>query len=120
MSWDFSYVPTLAIRPSEMRGLEYLPKVAKNKLCPCFLLAPWVNATNLEAAIQKIERVFPNRPYFLDIENNYFPTNPERHAVLEFEALKDGRNAFENWREFVKSHENVWPCIQAKTRLSMN
>jgi len=77
------YVPTLAIRPCEMKGLEFLPDATKNGMIPCFLLAPWVNAHALERAIDRIESAFPNRHYFRDLDPDYQPTDPEAQAQQE-------------------------------------
>ena len=61
-----SYVPTLALRASEMNGLEKLPGPTKDRIQPLFLLAPGVKSNSLGKAIERIEKAFPNRPYFLD------------------------------------------------------
>lgn len=106
------YVPTLALRPSEMNGLEFLPAATKNRMTPCFLLAPWANSNALERAITRIERAFPNRPYFLDIDRDYVPTNLDSPSQQEFLRLLDPANSYENWVNFVSDHVNVWPCIQ--------
>lgn len=108
------YVPTLAVRPSEMNGLEFLPAATKNKMTPCFLLAPWVNSNSLERAITRIERAFPNRPYFLDIDRDYFPTNVDSPSQQEFLRLLDSANCYGNWIDFVGEHDNVWPCVQTR------
>lgn len=108
------YVPTLALRPSEMNGLEFLPAATKNRMTPCFLLAPWANSSSLERAITRIERAFPNRPYFLDLDRDYTPTNSDSQSQQEFLRLLDSANAFEHWAEFVKDHPNIWPCIQTQ------
>ena len=108
-----SYVPTLAVRASEMNGLEYLPGATKDKLTPCFLLAPWANSNSLERTIDRIERAYPNRNYLLDIDRDYQITNlesvPQQHLV----RLRDNANAFRNWVDFVGEHDKVWPCIQS-------
>lgn len=109
-----SYVPTLAIRPSEMRGLEFLPKEVKNRITPCILLAPWVSSKSLKRAIERVERAFPNRQYFLDIDRDYQHSNsPNTQAQQEFNSLSDSAN----WIEFIKEgSENLCPCIQFKDK----
>lgn len=106
------YVPTLAVRASEMNGLEFLPGATKDRLTPCFLLAPWANSSSLERTITRIERAFPKRPYFLDIDRDYQLTNPESGPQQELAELLVPSNSFENWVAFVGEHERVWPCIQ--------
>lgn len=109
-----TYVPTLAVRASEMNGLEYLPGATKDRLSPCFLLAPWANSSALGRSIDRIERAFPSRPYFLDIDRDYQFTNLESEPQQELVRLLDPHNNYSNWSEFVADHEWVWPCIQSR------
>jgi len=109
-----SYVPTLAIRPSEMNGLEYLPGATKDQMTPCILLAPWANSNTLERAIDRVERAYPNRSYFLDIDRDYECTNSESEPQQKLLSLLDPRNAFANWTEFIEEHDHVLPCIQSR------
>jgi len=109
-----NYVPTLAIRPCEMKGLEFLDDATKNRMTPCFLLAPWVASHALERAMDKIENVFPNRPYFLDLDPDYQPTNPEGEPQQELAQLMDPSDGYANWVDFVRDHERVWPVIQSQ------
>lgn len=111
---DKNYVPTLAIRASEMNGLEFLPGATKDRITPCILLAPWANSNTLERAIDRVQRAYPNRNYFLDIDRDYQFPNLESHPQQELLHLLDPANAFENWVEFVGQHEWVWPCIQTR------
>ena len=108
------YVPTLAVRASEMNGLEFLPGATKDRMAPCFLLAPWANSNSLERTITRIERAFPNRTYILDIDRDYQFTNLESDPQRELAQLMDRADCFRNWIDFVESHENVWPCIQSR------
>lgn len=109
-----SYVPTLAIRASEMNGLEFLPGATKDRMTPCILLAPWANSLTLDRAIDRVERAFPNRNYFLDIDRDYQFTNPESGPQQELMRLMEPDNAYANWVEFFERHENAWPCIQSR------
>ena len=111
---DKSYVPTLAIRPSEMNGMEYLPAATKNRMTPCLLLAPWANSSTLKRATDRVERAFINRHYFLDIDRDYQFTNMESQPQRELAQLLDSENGFANWLRFVAQHEWVWPCIQTR------
>ena len=111
---DTSYVPTLAVRASEMNGLEFLPSATKDKMTPCFLLAPWPNTNALEKAIVRIEKAFPKRRYLLDIDRDYIFTNLENEGQREFAELLNPNNAFENWRNFVQEHGWVLPCVQTR------
>lgn len=107
-----NYVPTLAIRASEMNGLEYLPGANKDRMTPCFLLAPWANSVSIERSVVRIERAFPNRGYFLDIDRDYICSNPESSAQRELQSLIDPSENFKNWIDFAGRHTNLMPCIQ--------
>ncbi|WP_419738578.1 beta family protein [Ruegeria sp.] len=109
-----AYVPTLAIRASEMNGLEFLPGAAKDRMAPCFLLAPWASSNSLERTITRIERAFPNRDYFLDIDRYYQITNMDSVPQQELTRLMDPADCFANWVSFVRDHERVWPCVQTR------
>lgn len=109
-----NYVPTLAVRASEMNGLEFLPATTKDGILPCFLLAPWANSRTLERTIDRIQRAYANRHYFLDIDRNYELTNIESGPQQELAHLLDPAGAFRNWVDFVREHEWVWPCIQSR------
>lgn len=106
------YVPTLAVRASEMMGLEFLPGATKDRITPCFLLAPWANSRALSRTITRIERAFPNRHYILDIDRDYEITNDQSAAQREYAELLDPSSCFGNWIRFVAQHEYVVPCVQ--------
>ncbi|MFN3169721.1 MAG: beta family protein [Hyphomicrobiales bacterium] len=109
------YVPTLAVRASEMNGLEFLPGATKDRMTPCFLLAPWANSNTLERTITRVERAFPHREYFLDVDRYYQFTNIEDSVPQqELARLMDPAGSFTNWVEFVGEHERIWPCIQTR------
>lgn len=108
------YVPTLAVRASEMTGLEFLPGATKDRMTPCFLLAPWANSTSLVRTITRIERAFPNRSYFLDLDRDYQITNDQNTAQQEYAALLDPTNSYANWVSFVSAHPNVLPRVQTE------
>ncbi len=116
---DKSYVATLAIRPSEMNGMEFLPAATKDQMTACFLLAPWANSNALERATDRVERAYHNRHYFLDIDRDYQFTNMESQPQMELAQLLDPANCFANWIQFVAQHEWVWPCIQTRGQNEM-
>ena len=111
---ESSYVPTLAIRPSEMNGLERLPGATKDRLQPCILLAPWSSSSSLQNAIARVEMAYPNRPYFLDIDRDYRFSNLEAPAQQELVSLLKHDGNFENWQNFVSGHEHIQPCLQTR------
>jgi hypothetical protein len=107
-----SYVPTLAIRASEMNGLEFLPGLTKNRLNPVFLLAPWSTSKTLAKAMERVERAFPRRPYFLDVDRDYYPSNPESPAQAEWLSLRNPADRFDAWWQFWTDYPNAVPCLQ--------
>lgn len=106
------YVVTLAIRASEMNGLEYLPGLSKDRLFPCFLLAPWSSARTLERAMERLERAFPRRPYLLDVDRDYIPTNPDSPAQTQWLELRNPENRYDAWWQFWTDYPNAIPCLQ--------
>lgn len=107
-----TYIPTLAIRPSEMNGLEYLPGLSKDRMVPVILLAPWSSSRSLAKAMERVERAFPHRPFFLDFDRDYRPTNSESPAQMEWLELCDPSNRFQAWRNFWVNYREVIPCLQ--------
>jgi hypothetical protein len=107
-----TYVPTLAVRASEMTGLEFLPGATKDRMTPCFLLAPWANSNSLSRTITRIERAFLNRDYFLDLDRDYHVNNDQNVAQQEYAALLDPAGSYANWVQFVSTVEHAMPCIQ--------
>lgn len=109
---DLNYVPTLAVRSSEMNGLERLPAASKDRICPNFLLAPWPNSTELMRAIDRINKAFPARPFFLDIDRDYQITNIEVLGQQQWLELQDPANCYASWVGFVETVQNASPCLQ--------
>ncbi len=106
------YVPTLAIRASELNALEQLPAATKDRMRPVFLLAPWATAKTLQKAMERIEKAYPKRPYFLDLDRDYLIPNPPNEVQQELSVLYDSANAYESWWGFVRKFPNAQPCIQ--------
>lgn len=109
-----SYVPTLAIRASEMNALEFLPGKTKERMTPCILLAPWANSSTLQKSIDRVEKAFRGHHYFLDIDRDYEFTNFESGPQQELQALLNPVDAFANWCRFVAEHDWVLPCVQTR------
>ena len=109
---DFTYVPTLAVRPSEMNALEQLPGLTKDQMRPVFLLAPWATAKNLTKTVERVEKAFANRQYFLDLDRDYIIPSPENEPQHEFQELLNDSNCYEEWWRFVESLPNAQPCVQ--------
>ncbi|WP_159953343.1 hypothetical protein [Rhizobium sp. 18065] len=109
---DLNYVPTLAVRSSEMNGLERLPAASKDRLQPNFLLAPWPNAAELMRAIDRISKAFPARSFFLDIDRDYQITNIDVLGQQQWLELQDPANCYANWVGFIETVPNASPCLQ--------
>ena len=111
---QFVYVPTLAIRPSEMNGLEQLPALSKDRMRPVFLLAPWATAKLLDKAVKRAEKAFSDRTYILDLDRDYDNSKPQTDSQRELQRLFDSSNCYENWWSFVSGYQNVQPCLQLR------
>ena len=111
---DKVYTPTLAIRASEMNGLEFLPGASKDKMTPCILLAPWANSSSLGKAVERVEKAFRKGKFFLDIDRDYEFTNLENGPQQELRSLLNPNDAYANWCSFVAEHKWVMPCVQTR------
>jgi len=108
------YVPTLAIRASEMNGLQFLPRATKEMMTPCILLAPWANSASLDKAVERVEKAFRGQSFFLDIDRDYGFTNLESAPQQTLVELLNPANAYEKWCEFVGEHEHIMPSVQTR------
>lgn len=109
-----NYVPTLAIRASEMNGLQYLPKATKERMTPCILLAPWATSNTLDKAVQRVEKAFRGQNFILDIDRDYELTDLESAPQQRLVQLLNPDDAYAHWCEFVTSHDYILPCIQTR------
>ena len=106
-----SYVPTLALRSSEMKGLDKLPGPTKDRLQPLFLLAPWPNALELTKGMEKIAAAFGKRPFAIDIDRDY-QAGSDGPAQASFLRLKEPTDAYANWLGFLDAYPNASPVLQ--------
>ena len=111
-----TYVPTLAVRASEMNGMEFLPGVSKDRMVPVFLLAPWANSKSIERTIERIERAFRGRPYFLDVDRDYVSRSAESPAQLQWLELRSSDDGYRSWRNFWTQYAMVMPCLQLENQ----
>ena len=114
MSEGNDYVPTLAIRASEMNGLQFLPKAAKDRMTPCILLAPWVNSSTLDMSIERVKKAFRGRDFILDLDRDYGFTSLDSAPKQRLRELLNPADAYSHWCDFVTSHDHVLPCIQTR------
>ncbi|CDZ60117.1 Hypothetical protein NGAL_HAMBI2605_08410 [Neorhizobium galegae bv. orientalis] len=113
--YEYSYVPTICIRPSEMRALQELPEQDKDRLFPLVLLAPWVGANSLGKAIERVKKSYGNRAFFLGIDEYYQIRNDANPASQQFEAIRQGINGFERYYEFIEEFRECIPVVNVGT-----
>lgn len=110
------YVVTLGIRPAEMSGLGELPSATKNRLTPIVLLAPWLTAKPLSKALKRFEEAYPNRNYFVDVDENYSPGESPNEAKEQWRQLSQVPADIDFWHELLEEHEYANPCLLMKGR----
>lgn len=114
----YSYIPLIAVRPSEMAALENLPNKDKDALLPIIMLRGWQNALNLSKSIERIEKAFGDRPWIGDICSVYYtekstlPDDEKKPVHHQLISLKNPAHGYKNWCDFVEQHEQVIPCLQ--------
>ncbi len=106
------YLVTLCLRRAELSGLKELPGGAKDQLTPLVLLAPWLATTPLSRAIEKFEEAYPARPYFIDVDTYYQPSDKWNDAKDEWTRLAQSPSDLELWHSLISSYPNACPCIQ--------
>lgn len=87
-----------------------LDDTSKDLLSPIFCLKPWATANALSRSMEKIAEVYPNRPYFLDIDP-FYDKEAKRPSQHDFYELIDDENR-QSWIEFFDDHPNAYPCLQ--------
>ena len=111
---SFGYFPSLRTRGAELKGLLELRPESKDKIFPVITLGKWRNMEGVEPSMDKINECLGERPFILDISNEF------QHQNAEARRLKHPTNNFENWVKFVESNEKIVPVVQfsadAKTR----
>lgn len=109
--WDsISYLPILALKPAEMRALEELPEHTKNAMMPLIPLRPWVGSHRLQSSIERIDVSYAGRPVLIEIGEREL-TKP-RPVFDELEELRDPRDGFAKWCEFIEAHDRFVPVLQ--------
>lgn len=111
------YVPLLHARLAEIRAMRELPDATKNLLVPVFKLRPWLNSKTLDRALEVIEEAVGNRLYGLDLDRFKYNPNPDpdKQAQVEFAALFEAENGFENYYDLVEEGENRVPVFREPT-----
>ncbi|WP_234050730.1 MULTISPECIES: beta family protein [unclassified Xanthobacter] len=105
------YLVTLGIRPAELSGLKELPGSAKDRLTPLVLLAPWLATTPLSRALDKFEKSYPSRPYFIDVDTYYRIIDNHNEAKELWERLAQKPADLDAWWKLLSNYPNANPCL---------
>ena len=111
LEWgDVPYLPILSLRPAEMRALEELPNLTKDRLLPVIHLRPWVTSHRLESAIARIADAYGNRRVVIAMGER--EQTSERPVYGQLEALREPAYGFRQWCEFFEANQNYIPAMQ--------
>lgn len=105
------YIPTLSVRPAEVRAYSELPETTKDDILPLFLLRPWLSAHDLQAARDRIIECVGQRPFFLDVDDFYSKLS-DRPANHDFHSIKNGHGNYNAWIEEVRNFPNAIPMLK--------
>ncbi|WP_343229095.1 beta family protein [Rhizobium lemnae] len=108
--FECTYMPSLCVRPSEMRALEELPEKDKDVIFPYIMLSPWVGSSNLLASINRIEKSYGSRTFILGIDRYYPKEKTKSDAQRDFARISGGENHYRDYLDFAKSVEQAIPC----------
>lgn len=107
---DIPYLPMLSIRPAEMRALEELPNLTKDRFLPIVHLRPWVAAHRLESATDRIAQAYGDRRIVVAMGEREQTNERPVHAQLE--TLRQSAHGFREWCAFFEQNENYIPAMQ--------
>lgn len=102
----------LTVSNAEMRGLQELPNADKDLLLPYFQLRPWGVSHELRSTVNRISEAYGERPFLVDICGPVLPTGEPRPVHAELAALRDPRNGYAAWCEYVEAHAFMIPTVQ--------
>lgn len=107
---EVPYLPILSLRPAEMRALEELPNLTKDRLLPIIHLRPWVGSHRLENATGRIVEAYGHRPVVIAMgERDQLNDRP---VQAQLDSLRDASDGFRQWCEFFQANDNYIPAIQ--------
>lgn len=104
------YVPTLCIRPAEMRALEELPEADKDRLFPFIMLSPWVGSNELISSINRIEKAYGSRSFILALDRYYRADQADRNAQKDYLSIQRGEDDYGLYFSFLENIEQAIPC----------
>jgi len=95
-----------------MNALSELPEKDKDLLLPLILMRGWVGAAKLQNSLDKVEEVYGDRPWLVDIDLEYRASEKVRPVHTSLNELKISDNGYHNWCEFITNLPNAIPCLQ--------
>lgn len=107
-----TYVPMLHGRLAEMRALKELPNDTKNMIFPIIKARPWLGAKSLDKMWETIENALGPRTFGLDLDASKLLLMDQRPAYLEFAALFDPSNGFNNYYDLVSELDRAVPVLR--------
>ncbi|MFA5093480.1 MAG: beta family protein [Candidatus Omnitrophota bacterium] len=104
------YAPIIKTGDAEMRGLDNLNDENKNGITPVFELTKSRKSKNIPQGdihrrLQKIQDIFGNRRFILDLTSDPNSTNEQ------IEKLLDNSNGYSNWINFLVLLKNDFPKL---------
>lgn len=107
---DVPYLPTLLLRPAEMRALEELPDQTKDAMLPMIPLRPWLGANLLRNSHDRIALSYGERPVIVGVGE---PEPPKDRPVFgELDDLRSPEGGYDNWCGYVDDHPWIIPVAQ--------
>lgn len=113
---EFSYVPIVDVRLSEMTAMEELAPAVKDVLLPHITLQPWLSAHHIEPVIAKVGAAVGHRPVIIDVTREPFDFETRKPVHDAFDSLRDSTDGYRNLFEFIEEHENFVPSLQLAAR----
>ena len=107
-----SYLPTLGLRPAEMRAIEELPESTKDRLRSIILFAPWLGSKQLSNSEKRIKAAIDDRPFYLELDANYASDGVGRAAVKDFYEIRDEVGECGRYYALVESIESAVPVLR--------
>ena len=118
MFQGLEYIPLLHARLAEIRALEGLEQVTKQRIFPVIRVRPWLNSKSIERAYEVVENAVGDGFYGFDLDPTKYDPNSEREAVQEFSELFSASHGFENYYNCVASGQYRVPVFREIERPS--
>ena len=105
-----TYVPSIAVRPSEMEGLRRLPDADKDRILPSIRIGKWNGSHHLARTFEGLEKAFGSRNIIADLAPP--PVVLKTHADQELVDLNQSTNGHAAWTSLIRQHGNFVPTLQ--------